>query len=158
LIAKRSPRDLFPGSIFPGALTATLWHVSSTPWVYIMASRPRGTIYIGMTDDLRRRAREHRGSRGSAFTRKYGVKRLVWFAYFDNVAMAQQRERTMKEWPRAWKINVVERENPNWNDLWNAIDNKSADARPRGQAPGLQFGKVEIPQEAFIAALKMDES
>jgi putative endonuclease len=128
------------------------------PWVYIMASRPRGTLYIGMTDDLRRRASEHRGSRGSAFTQKHSVKLLVWFTYFDDIDAAHQRERTMKEWPRAWKINVIERENPNWNDLWNSISIKSEDARPREQAPGLRFGKVEIPQEAFIAALKMDEN
>ena len=87
------------------------------PWVYIMASKPRGTLYIGVTSDLVRRAREHRGCRGSAFTRKYGVKILVWHERIDDDAQASQRERTMKEWPRDWKINVVERANPNWTDL-----------------------------------------
>ncbi len=94
------------------------------PWVYIMASTPRGTLYIGVTDDLRRRAREHRGSRGSAFTRKYAVKFLVWYARFEHAKDALQRERTMKDWPRAWKINLVERENPDWKDLWDSLSNQ----------------------------------
>jgi putative endonuclease len=128
------------------------------PWVYIMASKPRGTLYIGVTDDLRRRAREHRGAYGSAFTRKYAVKLLVWFAHYEHTKDALQRERTMKEWQRAWKINLVESENPDWKDLWDSISNKLVDARPREQVPGQGFGKVEIPQEAFIAALKMDDN
>ena len=86
------------------------------------------------------------------------MKTLVWFEFFDKLPDAQQRERTMKEWPRAWKINLVERLNPDWNDLWGSIDRSVEDARPREQVPGLAFGKVEIPQEAFINALKMDDN
>ncbi len=115
------------------------------PWVYIMTSKPRGTLYIGVTDDLRRRAREHRGSRGSAFTRKYAVKLLVWHTHFEHAKDALQRERTMKDWPRAWKINLVERENPDWKDLWDAISNRTADARPREQVPGLRFRQSRNP-------------
>ena len=106
------------------------------PWVYIMASRPRGTLYIGLTEDIRRRAREHRGSRGSVFTRKYAVKSLVWFEEISDSKAAVQRERTMKEWPRAWKINLVERANPEWHDLWSTLEEMKSDARPREQVPG----------------------
>jgi len=91
------------------------------PWVYIMASKPRGTLYIGVTDDLMRRAKEHRTLRGSDFTSKYGVTLLVWYTHIDVEAAAWQRERTMKEWPRAWKINLVERTNPDWIDLFASL-------------------------------------
>lgn len=86
-------------------------------WVYIMASAPRGTLYIGMTENLRRRAQEHGNARGSKFTRKYSIGLLVWFEHFETVEKAKQRERTMKDWPRAWKINLIERTNPSWADL-----------------------------------------
>ena len=86
-------------------------------WVYIQASKPRGTLYIGRTEDLARRSREHAQGRGSAFTRKYGVGMLVWFQQFDSEAEARQREKTMKEWPRQWKVNLVERTNPEWQPL-----------------------------------------
>jgi putative endonuclease len=87
-------------------------------WVYIMASRPRGTLYVGSTADMARRAREHRGGSGSAFTRKYAVGRLVWYREYDTEVEAKQRERTMKEWPRGWKMKIIEAENPEWRDLW----------------------------------------
>ncbi len=86
-------------------------------FVYILASKPRGTLYIGMTADMSRRNAEHRRGRGSAFTRKYAVKTLVWYERYDTEELALQRERTMKEWPRAWKINLIERTNPHWSDL-----------------------------------------
>ena len=91
------------------------------PWVYIMASKKRGTLYIGVTGDLARRSREHFGGRGSAFTGKHRVKLLVWYEQIADEDKAVQRERTMKEWPRAWKINLIERENPDWADLRPAL-------------------------------------
>ena len=69
-------------------------------WVYMQASGPRGTLYIGMTANLARRAKEHGRGRGSAFTRKYGVGMLVWHERYETEIAAKQREKTMKEWPR----------------------------------------------------------
>jgi putative endonuclease len=86
-------------------------------WVYILASKPRGTLYIGVTNGLILRVEQHKVGRGSSFTRKYKVNRLVWFQEFADVREAIQREKTMKEWPREWKINLIERENPHWEDL-----------------------------------------
>jgi len=90
-------------------------------YVYILASRPHGTLYIGVTNDLVRRAYEHREGFVDGFTKAHGVKRLVYFECYDQVAPAIQREKTMKHWPRAWKINVIERGNPHWNDLWDGL-------------------------------------
>jgi putative endonuclease len=86
-------------------------------WTYIVASAPHGTLYIGSTNDLRRRSREHCGGYGSRFTRRYAVGMLVWYCKHDSLAAAEQQERTMKGWPRRWKINVIETENPSWVDL-----------------------------------------
>lgn len=86
-------------------------------WVYMLASKPRGTLYIGMTNGIIRRVDQHWAGSASSFTRKYGVCRLVWFQEFASVRNAIQREKTMKKWPRAWKINLIERENPRWIDL-----------------------------------------
>lgn len=94
---------------------------SCSYWVYILASRPRGTLYIGITNGLTRRVEEHSRGVGSGFTRKYGVHRLVWFEEFGDVRQAIQREKTMKEWPRAWKINLIERTNPHWIDLFPSL-------------------------------------
>ncbi len=90
-------------------------------WVYILASRPQGTLYIGVTNGLLRRVEEHRQGKASAFTRKYKVHRLVWYEAFASIEQAIQREKTMKEWPRAWKINLIERENPHWADLYATL-------------------------------------
>jgi len=85
--------------------------------VYILASKKNGTLYIGTTSNLPRRIEEHRNNIGSKFTSKYSVKRLVWFEEFDLMAQVVTREKTMKKWPRQWKINVIEKNNPNWHDL-----------------------------------------
>ena len=87
----------------------------------MLASRPRGTIYIGVTSDLARRVWEHRCGAVPGFTHRYGVERLVWFEVFDDVRAAIQREKTLKHWLRAWKIALVERANPDWRDLWEEI-------------------------------------
>ena len=90
-------------------------------WVYLLASRPRGTLYIGVTNGLIRRVDEHRAGTASAFTRKYKVHMLVWFDEFPSPEVAIQREKTMKEWPRAWKVNLIERDNPHWIDLYPSL-------------------------------------
>lgn len=89
--------------------------------VYIMASRRNGTLYIGVTSDLPRRAYEHRNGLIGGFARKYGCKRLVWYQVFDDLDAARHRELQMKEWRRAWKLKVIEEMNPDWDDLYGAL-------------------------------------
>jgi putative endonuclease len=90
-------------------------------YVYILASRKNGTLYIGVTNDIARRVYEHRIGKGSEFARKYGVHRLVHVEIFDEVALAIQREKTMKEWKRQWKIELIEKDNPDWRDLYEDL-------------------------------------
>ncbi|MDO8295240.1 MAG: GIY-YIG nuclease family protein [Caulobacter sp.] len=87
-------------------------------YVYILASRRNGTLYIGSTDDLSRRTWEHREGIRAGFTKKYGVHLLVWHQAFDTREGAFRRERQMKKWNRAWKIELIERSNPGWRDLY----------------------------------------
>ncbi|MFM9942866.1 MAG: GIY-YIG nuclease family protein [Hyphomicrobiaceae bacterium] len=90
-------------------------------FVYILASQPHGTLYIGVTNGLIRRVEEHRAGVASKFTAKYKVHMLVWYREFGDVAEAIQREKTMKEWPRQWKINEIERDNRHWVDLFTTL-------------------------------------
>jgi putative endonuclease len=90
-------------------------------YAYMLVSRVRGTLYIGVTGDLVRRVFEHRSGAVPGFTRRYGVSRLVWFEEFDDVTAAIQREKTFKHWLRAWKIDLIERNNPTWRDLYDDI-------------------------------------
>ncbi len=90
-------------------------------FVYILASKPFGTLYIGVTNWLIHRVEQHRAGVGSAFTRKNKVHSLVWYQEFADIDEAIQRETTMKDWRRQWKINLIERENPHWQDLYNAL-------------------------------------
>ena len=90
-------------------------------YVYILASRKYGTLYIGVTNDIARRVWEHRQGRGSRFVQKYRVTRLVYVETHGEIARAIQREKTMKEWPRAWKIRLIEGGNPEWEDLYERI-------------------------------------
>lgn len=85
--------------------------------VYIMASGPRGTIYVGATGDLARRVFEHKAGAGCGFTRKYGVSRLVWFEPCDWFDGARLREAQIKKWRRRWKLDLIEAQNPDWADL-----------------------------------------
>jgi putative endonuclease len=87
-------------------------------WVYILASKKDGTLYVGVTNSLSRRLAEHREGRGSAFTRSYNVKRLVYAEYFDDPSEAIVHEKRVKRWHRPWKIELIERSNPDWNDLY----------------------------------------
>ena len=90
-------------------------------WVYIMADRYRGTLYIGVTSDIAARVWAHREGRGSKFCERYGLKRLVFAEEAPTIEDAITREKAMKKWNRAWKIDLVERLNPDWVDLYNTI-------------------------------------
>ena len=85
---------------------------------YLMASGHYGTLYIGVTSDIITRTTQHRENLIVGFTKRYGIHRLVWFEYFGEIDATIQREKTMKKWKRDWKINLIERENPHWEDLY----------------------------------------
>lgn len=85
--------------------------------VYILANRMRGTLYIGVTNDLARRITQHRAGMGGEFSRRYRTHRLVHVQVFASISAAIQREKTLKHWPRAWKIREIEKDNPEWRDL-----------------------------------------
>jgi len=90
-------------------------------YTYIVASRRNGTIYTGSTDDLIRRAYEHREKVRRGFTARYGVQILVWFEQHESREQAFRRERQIKEWRRAWKLRLIEENNPTWRDLYEDI-------------------------------------
>lgn len=87
-------------------------------YVYIMASARNGTLYIGVTSDLVKRAWEHRNGLVAGFTKQYGCKMLVWYEAYDNLQDARLRELQMKKWKRLWKISTIEIMNPEWCDLY----------------------------------------
>jgi len=86
-------------------------------YVYLLASRPRGVLYVGVTSMLASRAWQHRSGVIPGFTKKYHVRRLVWFEEHQDAPSAIRREKQLKRWRRDWKIALVERENPEWRDL-----------------------------------------
>ena len=90
-------------------------------WTYIIASKPRGTLYIGVTNGLIRRIEQHRAGEASAFTRRYKVHLLVWYEEFASAREAIQREKSLKRYLRDWKINLIERTNPHWTDLYPTL-------------------------------------
>lgn len=90
-------------------------------YVYVLASRKHGTLYIGVTGNLLKRLWEHREGLVEGFTTRYGVTCLVYYEAFGDVRAAIQREKTMKKWPREWKVNLIERDNPHWTDLYPAM-------------------------------------
>jgi putative endonuclease len=90
-------------------------------WVYILASRIGGTLYIGVTNDLVRRVYEHRSDLIPGFTSQYGVHRLVYYEEYSDAESAIRREKRLKKWKRAWKIELIEKQNPNWDDLYPVI-------------------------------------
>jgi putative endonuclease len=90
-------------------------------YVYILASAKHGTLYIGVTRDLIRRVYEHQNNLVRGFTSRYSVHRLVWYECYDDPTNAIAREKELKKWRRDWKVNLIERENPNWEDLYNSI-------------------------------------
>jgi len=87
-------------------------------FVYILASGRNGTLYVGVTNDIMRRTWEHKNDLIEGFTRKHGVHTLVWYETFDDIAAAIAREKRLKQWNRAWKIALIEKQNSGWNDLY----------------------------------------
>ncbi|MEW6357133.1 MAG: GIY-YIG nuclease family protein [Planctomycetota bacterium] len=94
---------------------------TKTLYVYILASKRNGTLYIGVTSDLAKRVWEHREKLINGFTKEYGVDRLVWYEAHGTAESAIAREKRIKKWRRAWKIALIEKENPHWKDLYDEI-------------------------------------
>jgi len=90
-------------------------------YVYLLASRQHGTLYVGVTRDLLRRAYQHKTRAGEGFTSRYSVHLLVWFETYDDPLSAIAREKEIKKWRREWKINLIERSNPEWVDLYETL-------------------------------------
>ena len=90
-------------------------------YVYILASKRNGTLYIGFTGNIARRIWEHRTGAFDSFTKDYAVSRLVHVETYDDVETARQRERSLKRWLRKWKIELIEKNNPQWKDLFDDI-------------------------------------
>jgi len=90
-------------------------------FVYLLASKPYGTLYVGVTSDLLRRISEHKNKLVPGFTNKYGVDRLVWYEVHEDREAAIRREKQIKEWKRDWKIELIEKENLEWRDLSDLI-------------------------------------
>jgi putative endonuclease len=88
-------------------------------WLYVLASQKNGTLYVGVTNSLSRRISEHRDGRGSEFAARYGALRLVYAEQFDDPDAAIAQEKRIKHWRRSWKIDLIERANPDWNDLYS---------------------------------------
>ena len=88
------------------------------PTVYILASRRNGTLYTGVTTNLTKRVWEHKKDIIEGFTKKYGVHLLVYYEFHDDIMSAITREKQIKKWNRAWKLELIERKNPDWRDLW----------------------------------------
>jgi putative endonuclease len=95
--------------------------VAKHPCVYILASRRNGTLYTGVTGNIANRVMLHKQGKGSAFTRKYGVTRLVWYEFHEDFGFAIEREKRIKNWRRAWKLELIEATNPDWEDLYETI-------------------------------------
>ncbi len=112
VIPWRRPRDL---DIIKRILLEKTFHV------YILASRRNGTLYVGVTSDLIKRVWQHKSGEIDGFTKKYSVKNLVYYEEYSDAKNAIQREKRLKEWRRIWKISLIEKFNPNWDDLYGEI-------------------------------------
>ncbi|MFH1716269.1 MAG: GIY-YIG nuclease family protein [Planctomycetota bacterium] len=91
-------------------------------FVYILASKRNGTLYIGVTNNLLKRVHQHRNDVSEGFTRKYGVHNLVYFEIYKDIRDAITREKQMKKWKRQWKVELIEKSNPDWNDLFDNLN------------------------------------
>jgi putative endonuclease len=96
-------------------------NLAMSGWVYIMANKPRGALYVGVTSNLVRRIWQHREGEVEGFTRQHGVKMLLYFEEHPTMPLAIQREKNLKRWVRQWKLDLVEGVNPKWEDLWQRI-------------------------------------
>lgn len=90
-------------------------------YIYILASQKNGTLYIGKTEDLVKRIYEHKNNLVDGFTKKYQVHNLVYFEKYDQIEEASLREKRLKEWKRSWKVELIEKNNPTWSDLYHEI-------------------------------------
>jgi putative endonuclease len=104
----------------PGSTRQSIFF-EMTYWVYILASGPGGTLYVGVTNSLVRRVFEHREGLAEGFTKRYHIKTLVYFEAHDSIAAALQREKNIKHWSREWKIDLIVANNPGWRDLYDEI-------------------------------------
>jgi putative endonuclease len=95
--------------------------VNKQPAVYILASKRNGTLYIGVTSDLVKRIWEHKNNMVEGFTKRYNVHRLVWYELHGSMESAITREKRLKDWKRKWKLELIESNNPNWQDLYHTI-------------------------------------
>jgi len=90
-------------------------------YLYLLASKKHGTLYLGVTSDLVRRGYEHKAGYADGFSKRYGVSKLVWFEIYDDAPTAIAREKELKKWRRDWKVRLIEESNPNWDDLYPGI-------------------------------------
>jgi putative endonuclease len=95
--------------------------MSKRPAVYLLASKRNGTLYIGVTSDLPKRAWEHKNDLVEGFTKRYRVHSLVYYELHENMESAISREKQIKKWNRVWKLELIEKQNPDWRDLWDGI-------------------------------------
>jgi putative endonuclease len=95
--------------------------MTKQPAVYILASKRNGTLYVGVTSDLRKRAWTHKNDLIEGFTRKYSVHLLVYYELYEDMVSAITREKQIKKWNRAWKLELIEEQNPDSKDLWDGI-------------------------------------
>ena len=91
------------------------------PCIHLMASRRNGTLYVGVTSDLAKRVWQHKADMVDGFTKRYGVHTLVWYEAHDSMESAIRREKPIKEWKRKWKLELVEKDNPEWKDLYEDL-------------------------------------
>ena len=92
-----------------------------SPCVYVLANNPKGTLFIGVTSNLTQRVWQHKNDLVEGFTERYGVHRLVWYEVHETMESAIMREKALKKWNRAWKVELIENSNPNWADLYDEI-------------------------------------
>lgn len=95
--------------------------MSKQPCVYLLASKRNGTLYVGVTSDLVKRVWEHKNHAVDGFTKRYEIDQLVWYEVHETMESAIQREKAIKEWQRAWKLKLIEENNPDWKDLYDTI-------------------------------------
>jgi putative endonuclease len=117
-------RQLHPLAVMAGLVPAI--HVLQNfgmagGFIYLLTNRPNGVLYAGVTNDLVRRIFEHRSGFVEGFTKRHGLKKLVYFERFENIQSAIQREHNIKRWPRAWKVRLIVADNPDWYDLYDTI-------------------------------------
>ena len=98
-------------------------------YIYILTNKINSVLYIGVTNDLQRRIYEHKNKLIPGFTRKYNLNKLIYFEHFENINDAIKREKQLKKWNRSWKEELINKENPKWNDLYNEISDRVGDVK-----------------------------